>query len=101
MKNIKITQTQAIKEMEFLVAGYTDLTDCGNPSKENLRLKEACKMAVVALKEQRTEGHWKYCEQDPALPTFRRMYFCSECGTADLRAKNYCSECGAKMKGVI
>ena len=51
-----ISTNEAIKEMRFLFNGYKDLTRCSNPSKANIKLMQACELAIIALEEyQKTE----------------------------------------------
>ena len=44
-------KSEAIELMQFLADGYKALTDCANPDPNNIKLMQACQMAVHALEQ--------------------------------------------------
>lgn len=51
----EISKEEAIKEMRFLFKGYRSLTNCSNPSKANIKLMQACELAIIALEQYQEE----------------------------------------------
>jgi len=92
---MKMTVEQAIIEMNFLIAGYLDLTDNRKIYPECHRILDACIIAKKALENQRVEADWIVCDDDLFLK-------CTSCENRILleEASPFCPECGAEMKSV-
>lgn len=86
---------QAIEGMNFLIAGYLNLTNNRKIYPECNKILDACITAKQALENQRSEADWIVCDDDLFLK-------CTSCENRILleEASPYCPECGAEMKSV-
>lgn len=64
-------------------------------------LKEAFRLAVKALENERPKGHWV---QRIGNYYWYKQFACSECGHEIIcheNTPNYCEKCGADMRGGV
>ena len=91
----KMSNEQAIAELEFLACNYAEMNKYGSTFKGVSKLEKACRMGIEALNEQRAQKHWKRYKIK-GEDFFGNGYIC-ECGRIVKQMENFCPECGAEM----
>lgn len=91
----KLSNEQAIIELDFLARNYAEMQKYGSRFKGIANLQTACEMGIEALKEQRAKKHWKQYKIK-GKDFFGNGFIC-ECGRIVKQMENFCPECGAEM----
>ena len=91
----KMSNEQAIIELDFLARNYAEMNKYSKPFKGTAKLQTACEMGIEALKEQRAKKRWRPY-QFKGRDFFGNGFIC-ECGRIVKQMENFCPECGAEM----